>query len=419
MTLQPHRLSKRSGSFRCETAKGQVARSVLSVLEPLEGRRLLSGTFVITSYGASTGSTNNSAAIESAFTAANAAGGGTVEVPSGTFLSTPISTSFNNVTLNIASGGILRAQTKSSYGGDSTKFITFNNDSNVGITGPGEIDGNGSSWWSSSSRPALVYFNHSTTVTMGNVTLLNSPKENVTFTATNNVTCNGTIISAPSTSPNTDGIDPAGSNYTIENCTISDGDDDIAVKALSVFCNNILVTNCTIGYGHGVGIGAGSTDGVTNMTVNDITMKNTTFGIRLKANRGNGGTVQNCTYSNITMTNVGTPIEITSWYDSNPKDPETVSNGTLNATTPIWKNITFSNITATGATHAGDIYGLPEESVGAITLSDVKITSTKTGMFCYYCSSVIFTNGSSITASSGPICTIWDATVSGITTTEY
>jgi polygalacturonase len=419
MTLQPHRLSKRSGSSRCSTAKGQVARSVMSVLEPLEGRRLLSGTFVITSYGASTGSSNNAAAITSAFAAANSAGGGTVEVPSGTFLSLPFNTSDNNVTLNIASGGILRAQTKSSYGGDSTKFITFNNDSNVGVTGPGTIDGNGSSWWSSSTRPALLYFNNATTVNIGNVTLLNSPKENVTFSATNNVTCNGTIISAPSTSPNTDGIDPGGSNYTIENCNISDGDDDIAVKAIDQTCDNISVTNCTIGYGHGVGIGAGSTDGVSNMTVNNVKMTGTTFGIRLKANRGNGGTVTDCTFSNITMTNVGTPIEITSWYDSNPKDPETVSNATKNSTTPIWENITFSDITATGASHAGDIYGLPEEEVGAVTLSDVKITSTGTGMFCYYCSSIDFTDGSSITASSGPICTIWDATVSGITTTEY
>jgi polygalacturonase len=391
----------------------------MSVLEPLEGRRLLSGTFVITSYGASTGSSDNSAAIESAFSAANKAGGGTVEVPSGTFLSKPISTSDNNVTLDIASGGILRAQTKSSYGGDSTKFITFNNDSNVGVTGPGTIDGNGSSWWSSSSRPALLYFNNSTTVNIGNVTLLNSPKENVTFSATNNVTCNGTIISAPSTSPNTDGIDPGGSNYTIENCNISDGDDDIAVKAINQTCDNITVENCTIGYGHGVGIGAGSTDGVKDMTVTNLKMTGTQYGIRLKANRGNGGTVQDCTFSNITMTNVETPIEITSWYDSNPSDPKTVSTASKNSTTPIWENITFSDITATGAKHAGDIYGLPEEEVGAVTLSDVKITSSGTGFFCYYDSSVDFTDGSSVSASSGADVQIYDASVSGISTTTY
>jgi polygalacturonase len=417
----PSKLSKRSAK-----SANQIARSTQSVIESLEQRQLMSGTFLITSYGAKTSSSNNSGAIMSAFAAANKAGGGTVEVPSGTFLSQPFKVTYSNVTLNIESGGVLEAVSEATYSSSSVKFIEFEDGSNVALTGPGEINGNGASWWSYDTRPAMIAFSHDTGVTISNITLINSAKEFLTFDGANNVTINNVTITAPSTSPNTDGIDPAGSNYTIENCNISTGDDDIAIKPLDYNCNNITITNCTIGYGHGISIGGGSLDGCSNVTVNNVHMNGTEFGLRLKANQGNGGTVTNCTYSNITMTKVGTPIEITSWYGSNstnananPANPKTVANAAATSTTPIFKNITFSNITATGATHAGDVYGLPQEAISKVTFSDVKISSTGTGMDLFYASGITFTNGSAVTCSSGAAVTIWDATVTGVTTTLY
>ncbi|MGA3065435.1 MAG: glycosyl hydrolase family 28 protein [Tepidisphaeraceae bacterium] len=417
MFLRFGKSSKGEVSARANKKHKGSARS-FGMLETLESRQYLSGTFLITSYGASTSSSDNSAAIEAALTAANKAGGGTVEVPAGTFLSKSITTNYNNITLEIASGGVLEAVAMSNYGSYENKFIQFNDDSNVAITGPGTINGNGAGWWSSSDRPTLIGFNKCNGVTVSNVTMVNSPKEFITFDATNNVVCNHVTISAPSTSPNTDGIDPCGSNYVIENCNISTGDDDIAIKAADAASNNITVTNCTFGTGHGLSIGAQTNDGVNGVTVSNCTFNGTQYGIRLKASEGNGGLVQNCSYTNITMTDVETPIEITSWYDSNPSDPKTVASTTPDSTTPIWKGITITNLTATGATHAGDIYGMPEEPVGAITLSNVNIKA-KTGLYIYYASDVTFTKGSVITASSGPDVQTWDATVSGITTTLY
>src|SRR4051812_4348653 len=49
-----------------------------------------STVFNITTYGASTASANNATAIQAAINAASSAGGGTVEVPAGTFMSGPI-----------------------------------------------------------------------------------------------------------------------------------------------------------------------------------------------------------------------------------------------------------------------------------------------------------------------------------------
>ena len=74
------------------------------------------GTFTITSYGASTGSSDNTTAVTNAINAASAAGGGTVVVPSGTFLCGPIKLK-NNVGLQLSSGSILKALPYGTYPG--------------------------------------------------------------------------------------------------------------------------------------------------------------------------------------------------------------------------------------------------------------------------------------------------------------
>src|SRR5208282_4546491 len=66
----------------------------------------------IVSYGAvSDGKTNNAAAINRAITAAAGAGGGTVAVPPGDFMSGPI-TLLSNVTLYLESGSMIRGSTQ-------------------------------------------------------------------------------------------------------------------------------------------------------------------------------------------------------------------------------------------------------------------------------------------------------------------
>jgi len=66
----------------------------------------------IVEYGAvGDGKTNNAAAIKKAIAAAARAGGGTVEVPPGDFMSGPI-TLLSNVTLHLESGSLIRGSTR-------------------------------------------------------------------------------------------------------------------------------------------------------------------------------------------------------------------------------------------------------------------------------------------------------------------
>jgi polygalacturonase len=368
------------------------------------------GVFDITAYGAvGDGRTVNTTAIHNAISAAHAAGGGTVLVPAGTFLSGPI-TLANNINLEVDAGATLRMLPYGTYPSSSTPFITASNLHDVEVSGAGVIDGQGAGWYSHSSRPNLFHFANSSIVAVQDVTLLNSPKMHLTFSATNNVTIDTVTISAPANSPNTDGIDPAGSNYLIENCTIADGDDNIAVKPQSVFCSNITVANCFFGSGHGLSIGGETNDGLDGMTVTNCTFQGTTNGLRLKAGRGFGGLVQNVTFDQITMTGVQHPLWITSYYlngtATDPSDPSRDHGQPVTSTTPFWQNITFSNITATGASNVGTLYGLPEAPLSNITLTNVNI-SASSRMKVYHAQNVQFVH--STLTPSGPLT--YDATV--------
>ena len=382
-----------------------------------------SGTYNITSYGASTSSANNATAIQNAINAASAAGGGTVNVPSGTFLSGPI-TLKNNVCLNLASGSTLKMLAYGTYPGN-TAFIEYGGLNNVKISGSGTIDGQGSAWWTaynannSVARPSVLDGNNCTTVQVTGITIINAPNVNISFHyACNEITVDHVTISAPSTSPNTDGCDCEGANFLFDTDNFSEGDDNIAIVGSHVMSDYMTIQNCTFGSGHGMTIGSYTGDQVNHITVQNCTFNGTSNGIRIKSSRGRGGVVQYLTYTGLTMNNVSSPISITCWYNSDPSDPATAGSATVTSTTPNFKHITISNVTATGASFS-EIYGLPEQHISDITLSNVKLAESGSKTFeIYYADGIVFSNGSTVTGGSYPV-TIYDATVSGISTHTY
>src|ERR1035437_2298210 len=213
--------------------------------------------FNITDYGASTSGLDNSSSINAAITAASSAGGGTVVIPAGTFLSGPI-TMKSNVNLNISSGTILRLMPYGtgngtpvgSYPNNGTtdtynNFISGQSLSNIEVSGYGTIEGDGTAWWaaynanSAISRPCLIRFKACNTVFITGITLQNAPNVHVTLGQSgSSYGSNGTIsnikVIAPSTSPNTDAIDTWYWNgIDITHCNLSEGDDNVAMDSYS------------------------------------------------------------------------------------------------------------------------------------------------------------------------------------------
>ena len=352
--------------------------------------------FNVADYGAvGNGVNTNTAAIQSAINAAaaNVSGGrrgGTVEIPAaaGSYLCGPI-TLANNVNLQIDAGATLQMLPYGSYpGGTSpTDFIGASGLTNIEISGFGIIDGQGAAWWaaysaSGISRPKAMFAPSSCKlVLIRDITLKNPPNTHISFrNACGNATVtNITIATAGTGTPNTDGIDLNATNCVVENCSISCGDDNIALG--SAANHDVLVRNCAFGVGHGMSIGSFTTGGLNRMTVSNCTFNGTTSGIRMKSTRGRGGLVQNLIYCNIAMTNVQYPIFISSYYPDNtiPSDPSTDPAQAVNSSTPIWRNITISNLTVVSSSgNAGRIYGLPEMTVSNVVLARVTVSAATT-----------------------------------------
>ncbi len=381
------------------------------------------GAFLVTTYGAvGDDKTVNTTALQAALDAAKAAGGGTVTVPAGTFLSGPIVVG-NGTRLELAAGAELKMLPMGSWPG-TTPFITANDAHDIAIGGSGTIEGQGQAWWNALTatpslvRPQEVSFSNSQRVQISGIRLQNSPEEHIWVKGDTDVTITGITIETLAVAGqhipnNTDGVDMDVTGAFFCGNSVADGDNNVVMEG-----KNIYVAYSTFGVGHGCSIGSITTSGISAVTVDHLTMNGTTAGIRLKSARGRGGLVHDLTYSNVTMTDVVTPIYITSYYPTLPTDPTTDPAQAVTATTPEWENITLTNVTATGSTNAGILFGLPEAKISDVVFDNVQIQAA-TGMEIYHATGISFTNGSKVTATKAPDVTVYDAAVTGVATTPY
>lgn len=397
-------------------------------------------SFNVTNFGAiGDGVTTNTTAIQHTINAAFAAGGGTVEIPSGVFLSGPLNFS-NSINLQLDSGAVLRALPYGSYPGGTSPldFITSASGAHdQEVSGTGTIDGQATfmGWWghglSTSERPVLFSFSRCNRVLIQNVTLENSPSMHIIFKSSNsNITIQGITINTSGSSPNTDGIDLIGTTCVVKDCSISDGDDCIALGSTGGTSSGTLVTNCTFGFGHGMSIGGNTSGGVSNLVVVNCTFNGTQYGIRLKSDNattsgGEGGLAQNLFYSNLSMTNIavaaiviysyynefGTPTGITPATAAGQAIPSPVP-----STTCVWRNIVFSNITAAVKSGgiAGIIWGRTEMPVTNVVFTGMKITAPTT-FNVYNISGFQFVDSQITLTGGGPTFALFNA---GVTLTN-
>jgi polygalacturonase len=384
-------------------------------------------------------------AFKKAISAVQAAGGGVLDVPAGTYLTGPLQL-VSNLELHLDKGATIkfsddRSVYKLTEGGYEI-CLSATEAHDIAITGSGTIDGSGRSWWTEfrahtaqvrsvgkpggpttapaplPHRPYMVMLINCTRVMVKDVTLSNSPMFHLVPKDCRDVTIDSVTITAPHDSPNTDGIDPSGWNYHIVNCTIDTGDDNIALKPHPApdghaGCENFLIEKMTFRHGHGMSIGGGSHGGVRNMVVRDCTFENTDSGVRMKAGRDRGGVAEQLTYENLKMTGVHTPIIIISYYPAVPADLANDPAKPITDHTPVWKNILIRNVTATDARFACRIVGLPEQHIQNVTLDHVEISSRENACQIIHADGVKFID-SKITSEKSAQNQIVDATVEGL-----
>ena len=268
--------------------------------------------FDITAFGAkSDGTTLNTSAIQKAIDACHAAGGGTVLVPEGVFVSGSLRLK-SRVTLKIAKDAILRGsptiadytvETAELHWGAFWKFaashwrqclIYAEDAEEIGIEGPGTIDGQGGSERKvfpnakDPRRPMLVRLVGCRKVSVRDVKLLDPAAFTTFFVRSQDIHIEHVTIRSRN-SPNGDGLDFDGcKRVRIKDCDIDAGDDGIGPKVFHPDWPNedFEISGCRItSRWHAIRVGAESIAPIRRLTVRDCVLRSAREGSRSRRAR--------------------------------------------------------------------------------------------------------------------------------------
>lgn len=347
------------------------------------------------------------AAIQQAVDACHEAGGGTVLVPPGTYVTGTVYLK-SHVTLHLANGAKLLGSSRpedynpddifpenphfSSENVSGAHLIIAYMADHVAITGEGTIDGNSSTFFEplpadeislsyrSKSRnfpikgwrPAqMVFFCRCDNVSVRDVSLNNAPYWTLFFLGCRSVQVRGVRVTNPPQTQNGDGIDiDCCREVTVSDCIIHSGDDAITLRGYSALlgeheqpCEHVTISNCVLSSpccGMRVGVGSGK---VRHCTISNLIIKDTRTGINIisaYSAKWAGVTIENVRFSNISMDTV-VPLNILLGQHARP--PAAI------------RDLSFSHIRAVGR-QGGYIGGNGGQHIRGIHLHEVDLVMT-------------------------------------------
>lgn len=396
--------------------------------------RIPPGVFDIRDFGAQAGgSVKVTNAFRQAIAKASAAGGGTVLVPPGVWLTGPIHLK-SRINLHVSQGAELRFsqdfadylppvltrwEGQEMYG--YSPLVYARDCENVAITGGGKLDGQGAAWWpwkktqstaakqlyematsgappeqrvlasEGGLRPSFIETFSCKNVLVEGVTLTNGPFWTIHPVYSENVIVRRVRVQTEG--PNNDGCNPDSSkNVLVEDSFFSTGDDCVVIKSglnedgwrVNRPSENIVVRRLHGEAGHGgVVIGSEMSGGVRSVWVTDSDFIGTDRGLRIKSMRGRGGSIENVFYENVRHRDIRLMVvELTTLYGSSTLVPKTEA-------PPSIQGVHVKNVTARGAQRAIDIVGLPELPIRDVSFENVSIVAEQ-GLRCQDCEDVRF-----------------------------
>ncbi len=351
------------GFLVCSTALGTPPRAADQQAGPGAAEAAVGGpVFNVRAFGAvGDGAQLDTEAIQAAIDACSAGGGGTVLVPSGTYLTGTLFLK-SHVNLHVASTAtILGSPELSRYATDIEpcgfvneaqidKCLLYAADAeDISLTGRGVIDGQGHSFadtapdGSRGQRPMLARFVRCRRLFLADLTLRNAGAWCTHFMRCSLVRIRGlTIINRAKY--NNDGIDLMGTeNVTISDCVLLCEDDAICFQDMfdDAPVRNIVITNCVLSTRWAaIRSGGAHRGGIREVAVSNCVIHDT-LGCGIKLQISGNGTMENMTFSNIVMHNVSCPISLRfgNHHYNNEERDERFPFGAM-------KNLMFDNIRA-------------------------------------------------------------------------
>jgi polygalacturonase len=357
------------------------------------------------------GKTLDSNALNAAIDSAHEAGGGIVYVGPGTYLCGTVVLK-SRVTLYLEAGAVLlgskdvnqyTSQDGPSAAGDTgSKHLLFARDAeDVTIMGGGVIDGQGKSFWVPSDRKqvppedrwkdvATLYWKPlpriSPMIELANcnrlhiehIRIQNASGWTMRLNNCSNVVVDGISLKNPVYGINVDGIDVMNCrDVRIANCSIETADDAICLKSekggggIAPACRNITVTNCTLtGCCNGFKFGTGTAGAFENITFSNSVIYNDDVDLNARIISGiclemvDGGSVEGVVITGIRMQRTRTPI----FLRLGSRTPRS-SDGQAGT----FRDVTISDVLATGAVATSSIVGIPGYDIEDVTLANVRI----------------------------------------------
>ncbi len=389
------------------------------------------------------GLTVSTAAIQQALDAASAAGGGVVTLPRGTnvagalFLKSNVELRLDaGVTLRAVRDEAAYPLIPSRVAGIEMPWpaalVTAVGQRNVRLTGAGVLDGDGAYWWAKywgddrkgglrsdyercglrwavdfdCKRPSMVLFKDCEEATVSGVTILRSPFWTVHLLYCTRATVDGVTIrnNIGGYGPSSDGIDVDSSrDVLIQRCDISCYDDNICLKSgrdadglrVNRPTERVVIRDCVTREGHGMfTLGSETSGGIRNVEVSNIRALGTRTGLRFKLALPRGGVVEDIRIRDIVMEDVRNPFAVSGGGmvyayplpgglrpDEVPEHWRTLMRKVEppERGIPEYRNITISNVTATGAERAFDVRGLPERPPHAFLLENWAVKARSAG----------------------------------------
>ena len=358
----------------------------------------------------------DSPAINAAISACNRAGGGVVYCSPGNYLCGTVELK-SNVTLYLEAGAVILGSTDvkqyTPKPGPDPKadagqgHLLYARDvENVGVVGPGKIDGQGRSFWTATNRQPvadsdewsdarhldykpnarispMVELVNCTNLRLESIELTGSSGWTLRPINCTRVFIQGITIRNPAIGPNTDGIDLTGCQHVvISDCLIDTGDDAICLKSENPYGNgprlslNIAVTNCIITSStNGFKIGTATQGGFENITFSNSTIVSSDPDMAARMVAGiaievvDGGWIDGLVISGIQIQDARAPLLIRRGNRANPFPTDKAA----------LRRILIEGVQATGAILTSSITGIPGREVEDVRLSDMHIDTVMPG----------------------------------------
>jgi alpha-L-rhamnosidase len=391
--------------WKCDRFAGTIQRCAHVRARVL----LMSQTTSITAFGAvPDGTTLNTDAIQRAIDQL-AAGGGTVAIPAGTFLSGALFLK-PGVNLHLEKGAVLKGSTDlAHYPIGPTRIegqtkpwvpalVNADKTDHLRISGEGALDGSGKPFWETFwarlkadasttnlgvPRPRLLFIQNSNDVRVSGIQLMNSGFWNFHLYRCRDVVIEGLRISAPPESPSTDGLDiDSSQDVTVRGCHFSVDDDCVAIKGSkgpfamqdknSPPVENIHIVDCLFDLGHGVLTLGSEATIVRNVTVERCKVAgpgtNRNVVVRLKLRPDTPQLYENITVKDITLDGHGSIFSIEPWQQYFDLQGQSPPARTI-------RNLTVSNVRGTFGKF-GIIHGNDGDVIDRITMENIDVQLT-------------------------------------------